>query len=120
MQQDHPSSSPAAADTPAEFSLFTSPKNDSDLSPQYIPAEKYELERKAMYDNLLRPSSPKETNTQSNDEFTNFDNRANNSSPDGAASLAEASKEDNEETEENGGKLYLKFLVCSLNPRIVE
>lgn len=55
MQQD-PNSSPAKADTPGEFSLFTSPKND--LSPQYIPAEKYELERKAMYDNLLRPSSP--------------------------------------------------------------
>lgn len=58
MQQD-PSSSPATADTPGEFSLFTSPKAESDLSPQYIPAEKYELERKAMYDNLLRPNSPK-------------------------------------------------------------
>lgn len=54
MQQD-PHNSPAKADTPTEFSLFTSPKND--LSPQYIPAEKYELERKAMYDNLLRPNS---------------------------------------------------------------
>lgn len=55
MQQDL-NNSPAKADTPSEFSLFTSPKND--LSPQYIPAEKYELERKAMYDNLLRPNSP--------------------------------------------------------------
>ncbi|CAG9861158.1 unnamed protein product [Phyllotreta striolata] len=76
MQQD-PSSSPAMADTPSEFSLFTSPKNDnSDLSPQYIPAEKYELERKAMYDNLLRPNSPKEA--QSN-ELVNFDDCANKS-----------------------------------------
>ncbi|RZC32744.1 wings apart-like [Asbolus verrucosus] len=57
MQQD-PSSSPATADTPGEFSLFTSPKQDIDLSPQYIPAEKYEMERKAMYDNLLKPNSP--------------------------------------------------------------
>ncbi|CAH1154765.1 unnamed protein product [Phaedon cochleariae] len=70
MQQD-PSSSPATADTPGEFSLFNSPKKsnesnskaESDLSPQYIPAEKYELERRAMYDNLLRPSSPKDTRT---------------------------------------------------------
>lgn len=58
MQQD-PNSSPATADTPGEFSLFSSPKKDIDLSPQYIPAEKYELERKAMYDNLLGSSSPK-------------------------------------------------------------
>lgn len=59
MQQD-PSSSPATADTPGEFPFFSSPRNnESDLSPQYIPAEKYELERKAMYDNLLRPNSPK-------------------------------------------------------------
>ncbi|XP_064212181.1 protein wings apart-like isoform X2 [Tribolium castaneum] len=57
MQQD-PSSSPATADTPTEFSLFTSPKQDIDLSPQYIPAERYEMERKAMYDNLLKPNSP--------------------------------------------------------------
>ncbi|XP_044258419.1 protein wings apart-like isoform X2 [Tribolium madens] len=57
MQQD-PSSSPATADTPTEFSLFTSPKQDIELSPQYIPAEKYEMERKAMYDNLLKPNSP--------------------------------------------------------------
>lgn len=42
MQQD-PSSSPATADTPGEFSLFTSPKAANDLSPVYIPAEKYEL-----------------------------------------------------------------------------
>ncbi|KAJ8920468.1 hypothetical protein NQ315_005336 [Exocentrus adspersus] len=63
MQQD-PSSSPATADTPGEFSLFTSPKADSDLSPQYIPAEKYELERRAMYDNLLRPNSPRDTSTE--------------------------------------------------------
>ncbi|KAJ3627172.1 hypothetical protein MTP99_014571 [Tenebrio molitor] len=59
MQQD-PSSSPATADTPGEFSLFTSPKQDMDLSPQYIPAEKYEMERKAMYDNLLKPNSPQQ------------------------------------------------------------
>lgn len=65
MQQD-PSSSPATADTPSEFSLFTSPKKDIDLSPQYIPAEKYELERRAMYDNLLRPNSP--TNQSTNDD----------------------------------------------------
>ncbi|KAK9737362.1 Wings apart-like protein regulation of heterochromatin [Popillia japonica] len=53
MQQD-PNSSPATGDTAGEsFSSFTSPKKDLDLSPQYIPAEKYELERKAMYDNLL-------------------------------------------------------------------
>ncbi|KAJ8954985.1 hypothetical protein NQ318_000416 [Aromia moschata] len=63
MQQD-PSSSPATADTPGEFSLFMSPKEESDLSPQYIPAEKYELERKAMYDNLLRPNSPKEDSVE--------------------------------------------------------
>lgn len=62
MQSD-PNTSPAAADTPGDtFSaLFTSPKKDSDLSPQYIPAEKYELERKALYDSLLRPDSPKES-----------------------------------------------------------
>ncbi|XP_030760465.1 protein wings apart-like isoform X2 [Sitophilus oryzae] len=61
MQMD-PSSSPVTADTPSEFSLFTNPKEETlenDLSPQYIPAEKYELERKAMYDSLLRPDSPK-------------------------------------------------------------
>lgn len=59
MQQDPNSSSPATADTPTESCLFsaTSPVNN-DLSPQYIPAEKYELERRAMYDNLLRPNSP--------------------------------------------------------------
>ncbi|KAJ8935942.1 hypothetical protein NQ314_012564 [Rhamnusium bicolor] len=82
MQQD-PSSSPATADTPGEFSLFMSPKADSDLSPQYIPAEKYELERKAMYDNLLRPNSPKDTSTEPNlntsdslnsTEYNNSDN----------------------------------------------
>lgn len=59
MQQD-PNSSPATADTATEFaSLFSSPKKDIDLSPQYIPAEKYELERKAMYDNLLGSVSPR-------------------------------------------------------------
>lgn len=67
MQQD-PSSSPATADTPGEFSLFTSPKADNDLSPQYIPAEKYELERKAMYDNLLKPNSPKNTSLEQSDD----------------------------------------------------
>lgn len=51
MQQD-PNSSPAMADTPGEFSLFTSPKKD-DISPQYIPAEEYEQERRALYDTLL-------------------------------------------------------------------
>ncbi|KAK4881055.1 hypothetical protein RN001_004374 [Aquatica leii] len=62
MQSD-PNSSPATADTPGDTftALFTSPKKDLDLSPQYIPAEKYELERKAMYDSLLRPNSPKES-----------------------------------------------------------
>ncbi|KAL3278190.1 hypothetical protein HHI36_013529 [Cryptolaemus montrouzieri] len=54
MQQD----SPATADTAGEFSLFMSPKNDLESSPQYIPAEKYEAERRAMYDNLLKPSPP--------------------------------------------------------------
>uniref|UniRef100_A0A1Y1KXN4 WAPL domain-containing protein n=1 Tax=Photinus pyralis TaxID=7054 RepID=A0A1Y1KXN4_PHOPY len=62
MQSD-PNTSPATADTPGDtFSaLFTSPKKDLELSPQYIPAEKYELERKALYDSLLRPDSPKES-----------------------------------------------------------
>lgn len=68
MQQD-PSSSPATADTPGEFSLFTSPKAENDLSPQYIPAEKYELERKAMYDNLLRPNSPKNTSLDPSEDY---------------------------------------------------
>lgn len=46
--------SPATAETPAEtFSAL--------LSPEYIPPEKFELERKAMYDNLLGPSSPKDS-----------------------------------------------------------
>lgn len=63
MQQD-PSSSPATADTPGEFSLFSSPKKDIDLSPQYIPAEKYEAERRAMYDNLLRPNSPRKEESE--------------------------------------------------------
>lgn len=80
MQQD-PSSSPATADTPGEFSLFTSPKADSDLSPQYIPAEKYELERKAMYDNLLRPNSPKNTNVEQTVDDDNKINTVNSLSP---------------------------------------
>ncbi|XP_049821010.1 protein wings apart-like isoform X3 [Aethina tumida] len=70
MQQD-PSSSPATADTPSEFpSLFMSPEQDSDLSPQYIPAEKYELERKAMYETLLGgpvPPSATPSATQNED-----------------------------------------------------
>ncbi|KAF5307357.1 hypothetical protein FQR65_LT07074 [Abscondita terminalis] len=68
MQSD-PNSSPATADTPGDTfaALFTSPKKDLDLSPQYIPAEKYELERKAMYDSLLRPNSPKESAAESVD-----------------------------------------------------
>lgn len=73
MQQD-PSSSPATADTPADTfaSLFTSPKKqDLDLSPQYIPAEKYELERKAVYDSLLKPDSPKEPATSTENTDTN-------------------------------------------------
>ncbi|XP_018328573.1 wings apart-like protein homolog isoform X2 [Agrilus planipennis] len=59
MQQD-PSSSPATADTPADTfgSLIFSPKKDIDLSPQYIPAEKYEQERKAMYASLLGTTEP--------------------------------------------------------------
>lgn len=67
MQQD----SPTAVDTAGEFSLFMSPKNDLELSPQYIPAEKYEAERKALYDNLLNSSIPviKESESQG-DEFT--------------------------------------------------
>lgn len=72
MQQD-PGSSPATADTPGEtFSaLFTSPKKDVDLCPEYIPAEEYELERKALYDSLLKPNSPKEsaTSTENIDPF---------------------------------------------------
>lgn len=72
MQQD-PGGSPATADTPGEFSLFSSPKRDVDydLSPQYIPAEKYELERKAMYDNLLRPNSPRKEETERAEESVN-------------------------------------------------
>lgn len=50
MQLD-PGSSPVTAETPTEtFACL--------LSPEYIPPEKFELERKAMYDNLLGPSSP--------------------------------------------------------------
>ncbi|XP_072385694.1 uncharacterized protein [Diabrotica undecimpunctata] len=98
MQQD-PSSSPATADTPAEFSLFTSPKDDSDLSPQYIPAEKYELERKAMYDNLLRPNSPKETNTQSNQRVP-LERKAK--SPKESASIIETVKEEADECTATG------------------
>lgn len=46
--------SPATAETPSDtFSVL--------LSPEYIPPEKFELERKAMYDNLLGPSSPKDS-----------------------------------------------------------
>lgn len=43
--------SPATAETPSDaFAAL--------LSPEYIPPEKFELERKAMYANLLGPSSP--------------------------------------------------------------
>ncbi|KAF5289501.1 hypothetical protein FQA39_LY15056 [Lamprigera yunnana] len=76
MQSD-PNSSPATADTPGDTftALFTSPKKDLDLSPQYIPAEKYELERKALYDSLLRPNSPKESAAFSDNlEDTNIPN----------------------------------------------
>nr|CAH7734755.1 unnamed protein product [Callosobruchus chinensis] len=70
MQQDNPGSSPATADTPGEFSLFLSPREtEGGYSPQYIPAEKYELERKAMYDNLLRPNSPSTEGTASCEEI---------------------------------------------------
>ncbi|XP_050293417.1 protein wings apart-like [Anthonomus grandis grandis] len=60
MQMD-PSSSPATADTPAEFTLTPSSKResfDSDLSPQYVPAEKFEEERRALYASLLQPDPP--------------------------------------------------------------
>lgn len=95
MQQD-PSSSPATADTPGEFSMFTSPKADNDLSPQYIPAEKYELERKAMYDNLLRPNSPKNASIDQPIEDcdkTNF-----------IAIVDPTEKDEKEESEEEGEK----------------
>ena len=45
---------------------------ESDLSPLYIPAEKYELERKALYDSLLRPDSPK---NEENSEVEFVDNQ---------------------------------------------
>lgn len=96
MQQD-PSSSPATADTPGEFSLFTSPKADNDLSPQYIPAEKYELERKAMYDNLLKPNSPKDTSFE--DTFDAID-QSNSIQTDNENKR----KRQKEESEEEGEK----------------
>ncbi|XP_044757643.1 protein wings apart-like [Coccinella septempunctata] len=66
MQQD----SPNTADTPGEFSLFMSPKDDVELSPKYIPAEKYEAERRALYDNLLNSSVPVSKENESlNDEI---------------------------------------------------
>ena len=66
MQQDTSGGSPATGDTATDtFSaLFTSPKKDFDLSPQYIPAEKYELERKALYDNLLGVSTVSENDNE--------------------------------------------------------
>ncbi|XP_066149366.1 protein wings apart-like isoform X5 [Euwallacea fornicatus] len=60
MQMD-PSTSPAAADTPSELTVFPAAKKDgtqSDLSPQYVPAEKFEEERRALYASLLKPDSP--------------------------------------------------------------
>lgn len=63
MQQDDPSDG-------GEVSLFTSPRDD-DLSPQYIPAEKYEMERQALYENILNSTvstSPK------NDEESDSNN----------------------------------------------
>lgn len=95
MQQD-PSSSPATADTPGEFSLFTSPKADNDLSPQYIPAEKYELERKAMYDNLLKPNSPKNTSLEQSDD--NLDDIST------VEPVSQPEKEIKEESEDEGEK----------------
>lgn len=95
MQQD-PSSSPATADTPGEFSLFTSPKAENDLSPQYIPAEKYELERKAMYDNLLKPNSP--LNTSLEESVDSFDNTSN------TEQCIQPVKEEKQESENEGEK----------------
>lgn len=57
MQQDL-SNSPTSAETPTE--TFASL-----LSPEYIAPEKFELERKAMYDNLLGPSSPVDSSISS-------------------------------------------------------
>ncbi|ENN72682.1 hypothetical protein YQE_10779, partial [Dendroctonus ponderosae] len=81
MQMD-PSSSPVSSDTASEFTMFIgsrkgvkflspidvsiliwfsypveSPK--SEMSPQYVPAEKFEEERRALYASLLKPDSPK-------------------------------------------------------------
>lgn len=60
MQQD----SPTTVDSVGEFSIFMSPKDDIELSPKYIPAEKYEAERKALYDNLLNSNAPTENESQ--------------------------------------------------------
>ncbi|KAG5885724.1 hypothetical protein JTB14_000647 [Gonioctena quinquepunctata] len=104
MQQD-PSSSPAPADTPSEFPLFTSPKDESDLSPQYIPAEKYELERKAMYDNLLRPNSPKNANNaepklEDSDSFNNSEHSTSEVNEDGMKEEEDTREEvDNKEVD---------------------
>lgn len=60
MQQDLSYvGSPTSGDTVEQSlsALFSSPRQD-DSEPQYIPAEKYELERKAMYANLLGTSPP--------------------------------------------------------------
>ncbi|KAL1517157.1 hypothetical protein ABEB36_000956 [Hypothenemus hampei] len=68
MQMD-PNSSPVTADTPAELNMFPTSKKDTvkgDLSPQYVPAEKFEEERRAMYASLLKPDSP-EVNFENND-----------------------------------------------------
>ncbi|CAH0553412.1 unnamed protein product [Brassicogethes aeneus] len=104
MQQD-PSSSPATADTPGEFSLFTSPKasQDNDLSPQYIPAEKYELERQAMYETLLGGSLTTPAHTATTDEDDSFNKEKDDStvSEDAAQSVdVAASAVNNEEMEE--------------------
>ncbi|XP_066246092.1 protein wings apart-like isoform X2 [Euwallacea similis] len=60
MQMD-PSTSPATAEAPSELTVFPAAKKDgtqSDLSPQYVPAEKFEEERRALYASLLKPDSP--------------------------------------------------------------
>ncbi|CAG9766779.1 unnamed protein product [Ceutorhynchus assimilis] len=78
MQMD-PDSSPATADTPGEFTLFgASSKKDipeTDLSPQYVPAEKFEEQRRALYASLLKPDSPKlQSEEESEDELSKEEN----------------------------------------------
>uniref|UniRef100_A0AAR5Q3I4 WAPL domain-containing protein n=1 Tax=Dendroctonus ponderosae TaxID=77166 RepID=A0AAR5Q3I4_DENPD len=61
MQMD-PSSSPVSSDTASEFTMFIGSRKESpksEMSPQYVPAEKFEEERRALYASLLKPDSPK-------------------------------------------------------------